>query len=405
MPKIVDEFTKDNFLSLGLGCAEAAERIKEAYDDGMDCIIVPSRGACPVFRGVLKAIEEYARDKKDYEELYNVIKLPLFITNENNRKKYRDGKSRKIEVIPYPLTADVSLTERLKKRYGVTEDYVTDAIRNYGADVIASFLLAPEERAKNDKFNFLTFVFEEVEGRQEEANFYREIEQINRPLILDTVISGRSLSTIAKNLNKRGIKYGAIGIVDLNGAKLKGDYLKILDSSGDIELVKVDRILSEDRGSALLGVIACIYPNLALEAQETLDIRPCGAVTWLHLPYTSRNKISQDMRERFEIHYQVFKDYIGALYDGIELLVRKNPEKDTEKRMEEKIKRVVESIEKYDLLDRDGEFLDPYAFVRSDIVVDEIYESSSHVVQILPSNEGIKNCLNKYRKKYGNNLK
>ncbi|MBU5678317.1 MAG: hypothetical protein QXJ96_02145 [Candidatus Aenigmatarchaeota archaeon] len=406
MPKLRDEFTKEKILSLALASAETAEATKEAYDDGVDCIVVPSRGGCPVFRCVLKAIEEYAREEKEYKKLYNAIQLPYFMNDKNRNKE--NGNSRRISVILYPLTADVSLRERTKRRYGITEDYVTDSIRNYGADVITTFLQDPKERAKNEKFNFLTFLFEEIEGRQDEANFYRNIEPVHHLLLLDTVISGRSLSTIVKNLNKHEIKYGAIGIVDLNGAKLKQEYLNILNSSsrGKMELVKVDRIISEDRGAALLGVIACVYPNLALEAQETLDIRPCGAVTWHHLTYdNSKRKISQEMKERLDIHRNVFEQYIGALYDGIELLVRKNPEKDTEKRMEEKIKRVVELIEKYDLLDHDEEVLDPYAFVRENIEVDEIYESSSHVVHILPSEEGVRGCLNKYRKKYGNNLR
>ncbi|MEM7816751.1 MAG: hypothetical protein QXZ20_02440, partial [Candidatus Aenigmatarchaeota archaeon] len=391
-----------------LGCIEGAEKIKEAYEDGVDSIIVPSRGACPIVRGVIKAIEEYAAHKGgDYETIYNALQIPPFMKNgykggEEKDKKYesKDKNLRKIAVIPYPLTADVSLSEDLLREYGTNLDYVTDSIRNYGAEVIASFTQHPEERANNNKFNFLTFVFEDVEGRKEEADFYRNIEQINYFLVFDTVVSGRSLSTIVKNLENLKVKYRAIGVVDVNGAKLKLEYRKILNSSGKVELIEVDRILSEDRGASLLGVVGCIYPNLALEAKEDLDIRPCGAVTWHHIPYNSRNKISQEMKESFNLHNQVFKDYIGAIYDGIELLVREKPEKDTESRMKEKIERVARSIEEHRLLNHGREFLDPYAFVKDNIKVEDIYESSSHVIHILFPPDEIKKLLKVYREKY-----
>lgn len=408
MPKIREEFTEDNFLSLALACVEAGERIKDAYDDGIDSIIVPSRGACPIVRGIIKAIGEYARERgEEYVEIYEALQLPPFLEKEYDSMKGRAGnkKLRNIRVIPYPLTADVSLPENLLKSYGITLDYVTDSIRNYGAEVIASLRLNQKEREKNDKFNFLTFIFEDVEGREEDANFYRNLDQINYPLIVDTVISGRSLSTIAKNLSEHEVKYSALGIVDVNGMKLKPEYLKILSSSdsGRIELIKVERILSEDRGASLLGVIGCIYPNLALEAQEELDIRPCGSVTWHHIPLKSKNKVSQEMKRMSDTHYEVFRDYIGALYDGIELLLRKNPDRDTENRMRERINRVVGSIEEHKLLHHYGELLDHRAFVKDNIGVEEIDESSSHVVHILLSQEGLRECLKNYRRKYGNN--
>lgn len=407
MPKLREEFTEDNVLSLSLGCADAAKRTKEAYDDGIDSIIVPSRGACPIIRGIIYAIKTYAahgKDKDEYIKLYESLNLPYFLRVEygiGNRGKVKNG--RDINIIPYPLTADVSAPKALLNDYGITLDYLTDSIRKYGADVIGSIRLDKEERRKSDKFNFLTFIFEDVEGRKEEAEFYRELPRIEYPLIVDTVISGRSLSTITKNLNQYFEKFGFIGIVDANGSKLKPEYLQTLSSFGNGELISVDRILSEDRGASLLGVMAFIYPNLALEAQREFDIRPCGAVTWRHIPSDSKNsKISKEMKERFNIYNEVFKNYIGAIYDGIDLLVRSNPEKDTEYRMREKIDRVVNLIEEHGLLHHE-EFLDPNAFVRDGIEIEDIYESSSHVIHILFSERGLEDCLNIFRKKYKSN--
>lgn len=400
MAKATDEFTKDSVLELSLACCEVARILKEAYEDGLDTIIIPSRGAYPFSLGMLHAVEVYAEEKgEDYEHLYNNIILPEFMKNEKRKEIRRKSKDRELRIVPYPLTADVSLPQDIRDKYCITLDDMTDSIRKYGAEVISTFTLEENERNKNDKFTFLTFLLEEVERRKDDADFYRKLKPAEYLLILDTVISGRALSTLINNLSQYDVKFRTVGIVDRNGAKLKPNYREVLNSRG-AELIEVERILSEDRGAALLGIIGCIYPTIALEAERELGIRPCGAVTWHPiLPKNNENKkFTPDLKERFNIYKEVFDNFREAIYDGISLLLRKSCPEDAELKIEEKIRKIVDKIENYKLLNHQVEILDPYAFVNPTIDVprDGIVESSSHVIHIYPKKESIKGLLDKY---------
>ena len=399
MPTVVEELkNQEPLFSMALGCIEAARVVKEAYDAGVDVIVNPSRGVSPVFRGILKALQEYANQSSEYKKVYEAIKVPPQLSDEFIHDRNINGKNRPLYVMLYPLTADISLSEEYLKKAEISLDRLVDHTRMYGAEVISTFALPPEERKKNDKFNFLSFLFREIEGRNGEAQYYEKHPQVKKALLIDTVISGRSLSTVLNTLSNFELEHNAIGIVDRNGAKLRAEYKKILDEKG-VELIPVDRIISEDRGAAFLGVIGCVYPTLALAAERDLDIRPCGAVTWHHISYNQKENTSSKMRERCRIYHEAFQNFIGGLYSAIEYLIRPNPSNDSLESMNERINNLIELIETHELLEREPE-IDPKMFVRDDFRILDVYESSSHVIHLIPDPKDVERYFDNFNKNY-----
>lgn len=387
MSKIEDEFSEDNFLSLAMACYQIAELIKEGYESGCDSLIIPSRGAFPIYKCVKYALLCRTRKEKDYKEFVEAIEFPEFTGSV--------ASERVFQIIPYPLTADVYIRDEILNKYKKTLTEVTDDIRDYGADVISTFLLPSEERMASDKFSFLYFIHTCIEGRKAIGEYYRRLKPIKKPIILDTAISGRAFYTISKRLTKDGIDHYGIVVADKQGSKMKEPYKNWFfhkREKGEVEIVPTERIMSEDRGTGLLGVTACLYPELALEAERSLGIDPCAGVTWHILPKQNRTKNINRMNE----YHTTFKSYISALRDAISLLDRKNNRrtKMLEKSFESRIRETTRKLKEYKLLSYPDPYLDPRLFVGS-IPIRECYETSSHVIHIFfKDNNGL---IKKYK--------
>ncbi len=398
-----NELTQDNFLDLALGCIEAVETIKEAYDSGYDSLILPSRGACPIYNGSAKVLYELAKVDNNYERFYENITVPPFLRRHPQKGKAKD---RKFQVIPYPLTADVHIDENILKKYGVTLDEVTDSIRRYGAKVISTFMDEPHIRSKNEEFSFLYFLLNEVEKRHDVAEYYRNLERIKKPVILDTAISGRAITTITEAFDNLGVDYHTIVIADRNGRRMRDPYkteLEKKEREGKATIIPVERIISEDRGAAFLGVIGVIYPDLALLGSYYTG-KELGAVSW-HMIYDSNHRgNSGNASKRFAQYREVYKNYQKTISDGIKVLTRptENTGPKTRKReeiMNKRIERIASLIDKYKVLDSPDPYLDPEVFAPK-LQVEECYETSSHVIHIIFPRYVNESLIREYMRSY-----
>ncbi len=405
--RLVDEFSVDNFRSYARGCIEAAEALREAHESGCDAMIMPSRGAYPITQGVIDALSYEAHYRNEAEDFVKEFKPPGFLALRFNRslKPKPDGDFR---IIPYPLTADTRPRDRDLRKYRKSLDEVVDDTRRFGSYVISKFFVDPEQRAEDPYFNFLLFVHKGVEGRRNVANYYSELEKIEQGCILDTAISGRAVCTISSNL------YDLLGeeiphlivIVDKEGAKLRKScksWLMQWVQRGKARLILIKRILTEDRGAALLGIVGVIYPTLAFEAERRTGLRPLAAVTWHVLP-----KYTEDVRIReYNEAYDLFR---SALKEAIKLEVEKRRVGSVRelskikkklsgltRSLEKRIGRLVDTLQVHKLLSYPDPEINPSLF--TPFPVEEVNETSAHVIHLYFGEELVNKFVREFASK------
>jgi len=184
------------------------------------------------------------------------------------------------------------------------------------------FFKPPNQRDGSEYNLFLAFL-RIVERRGGMVNFYQNFPPIETLLIIDTVISGRSSWTIFDELEKSGVKVGGVKIgeeriikpvliIDKEGKKLRSEYRKYVNRCQPP--IEVSRILTEDRGAALEGVAAVVYPDLILAAHKNRDLCPHQEYplfgNWHPVPYCKE--------EQYLDVFNRFFDVIGCAISGNE---------------------------------------------------------------------------------------
>lgn len=267
------EFSYENMSAYGQMCTEVAWELTQAIDDkrGEITILLPSRGALPIFMGAMLALER--NETLRQTEIAQRINLPpLACFNYARERIERHSQLDKgIDVLIFPFTADVNLDGKVESEKDARE--VVDDMRCFGARAVADFFNPPEQRDSFELKLFLTFL-DVVEKRKGIVTFYRDlIKQVKNLVMIDTVISGRASFTILSELEKNGVRIGEEGnlrpilVVDEKGKKLKSPFRRFVDNNFR-QRIDVPRILSEDRGAALEGVVAVVYPDLIIAAQK-----------------------------------------------------------------------------------------------------------------------------------------
>lgn len=270
------EFSSENLRAYGEACLTVGMNLAELLENprGKTVILLPSRGAIPIFDGALLALNEIGLAKK-------IILPPLSCFEYVRNKIYQEDSEQEktgknsVDVLIFPLTADINVSGLVKEEQ--ERDFI-DGMRRFGARVVLDFFKSPNRR-RSREFNLFLAFLRAVEGRRDIINFYQEFPAIDRLLIIDTVISGRASWTIFDEWERSGKKIGGekinpILIIDGNGERLKSEFRKYVDSCSSC--IKIPRILSEDRGAALEGVVAVVYPGLILAAHGRQDFYPEG---------------------------------------------------------------------------------------------------------------------------------
>jgi len=268
------EFSFENLKAYAQACENIGIRIAEILEGDKEgiAILLPSRGAIPVFMGACFSLRQL--------EILGKIDLPPLTCFDYVRKEVASpGESQrfKIPVLIFPFTADVNFDNLVASPNKQLE--IIDNMRRFGARAVLEFFKPPEERNSLEYQLFLAFL-KIVEGRRGIIEFYKNFPQIYRLVIIDTVISGRASWTILNEWENNGVKIGEgekiepILVVDADGKKVKEDFGKYIHICRSC--YHIPRILTEDRGAALEGVVAVVYPQLVLIAHERTDLYPQG---------------------------------------------------------------------------------------------------------------------------------
>ncbi len=265
MPSLEAELTDDNVLSYARAGVELGEYMGVLSQAGYDTVLLPSRGAYPLFK---------------IATLSNMM----------------DMESGRFNVVTIPFTAD-------------SEDGsdIATQIRNYWVRVYSA--MQSDDREQNLDYQFYKFVLREVIGlpTEEESNarFSNAIKE-NSPIpsrnnisdfipydtvsgktiYIDTVISGKSCCTIMDALDEHGIDYHAVLMLDKNGSKLKHPYKSKIDTKLGLRqatTINVPRLFTEDQGPSMIGVTSVVFPGLMITAGEYFDKMPAAGF-WFEAP-------------------------------------------------------------------------------------------------------------------------
>jgi hypothetical protein len=89
MEWVEKEFSSENFLSLGRACFEIGKKIEEMfYSNGYDTLILPSRGAIPLFT-IAILINCYIANQENREIKLKNIAIPSILKNTQVLKVFR----------------------------------------------------------------------------------------------------------------------------------------------------------------------------------------------------------------------------------------------------------------------------------------------------------------------------
>lgn len=331
-------FSEDNMLAYAGACLDLAVAIPDkSKSEGFDTLVIPSRGALPMFLGMAYSLQDMgmiSQDHKDFTDNLGIqpVLEPLM---PEQPKISTDTAGKQVKVLLAPFTADLNI-ERFDKSQDNTT--YTTKTRTYWANVMASLFKDRSARAKDPYFgSFTDVILRDIEGRGNIAEMYENFPQVNKFSMIDTVISGRASNDILKSFDaiahkneNPNYKPTAFLIVDENGKKLNpnfGAYLKRKRATGDVEMIYVPRIVSEDEGASLLGISAFVYPSVMRSSQDlTLDGEEffVGAGSWrLATELNSGSVYEANFKKFMNLVYRAVdakyaKDYVGHSDDELE---------------------------------------------------------------------------------------
>ncbi|MCK4521245.1 MAG: hypothetical protein KAU20_01635 [Nanoarchaeota archaeon] len=390
MNSIEDIFSEENLREYGGTCINIAMNIDER-EESIDTLLIPSRGAVPIFLGVL-----YSLNRMDYAaDLYKKIRVQKMIGTLSHIKGIDPNEKDVINVLLFPFTADLNM-DKYSKRMGVKadNDEFTNKTRDYWAHVTSALFLGKKERKKDPYFDsFINLILREIEGRDELATFYENFPQITNMSMIDTVISGRASATILKSFDKIAKNKGnpnispyAHLVVDANKKRLKKPYERFLEERkdwGKAKLYGMPNIVSEDKGASLEGVTAVVYPSI-MDSSKNLRFNDqeffIGAGSWYPVDGL-----------RYQDHFNMFMDTIKSAIDTFFIDTEdENDEEKKSKRFEEKRNELTGLLKEEGILDKNKWIKDEYNIFKVNpkmAFLDNIYKTGSQVLhRIIPEN-------------------
>nr|QBM01311.1 hypothetical protein [uncultured archaeon] len=421
----ISEFTSENLKNYAEQCIFLG---MDMAKHNFDTLLIPSRGAVPVFLGSLFALKYLGKTEESYKKFVERMTAPASIREGILPKTIeRKAEDNDIEILPYPLTADVNV-ERYNK--GAKNDFYSTEIRKFSVQVLKNFFKKPYERLEDPHFKFFSNILTKIEKRDRLALEYATYPQVKNLAMIDTVISGKASSTILEAFGKEKIYPTSFLFVDQNGEKIKPEYGvklgygkfggmdhllyqkrdgkpargrdgKAIKTEIEIDRRKikpydVNRIMTEDTGSALQGVSAVTYPVITIEGRWNLSppLKYVGAGTWYAVP-------------REKNHRKIFYHFINTLKSAINLgcgnILNESAESITQKEefFEKKREHLVEILRTTKLPRIEKGNLQVYYPEYDTNLVEDVHESGAQVLQVAFTKEFTDEFIEGFKEEIG----
>lgn len=287
-----EEFSKDNLTGYAWTCLNIASDMAKR---DFDTLLLPSRGAVPIVVGTLHALYELGEVGFEKEgKLLRRFRLPAIVQKLARLPIEYHPTKNAINTILVPFTADINvdkealeqilekdrldtsnidvrnmqaIKKRRREKLQEIEKSIIDGTRKFWARFVSS--LYDKNKNQDAYKNYYFNLAKKIENDPSQLeHFDRHPEKM---ALIDTAISGRASSTILQELDKYTKDVYSFIVVDENGKKFKrnySDYLKGKQGEHTLKLYPMNRIVTEDRGSSLEGVISIVYPSLLTESKN-----------------------------------------------------------------------------------------------------------------------------------------
>lgn len=395
-----NEFKEENVMEYARVCLEIAdELVEKSKKQNFDTLLIPSRGAVPLFIGSMYALRYLQEEDSDFERFTHRINVPSLIKEyvlPKDAVSNDKDNDKKINVLMVPFTADINMEKYAKKngvKKEISSDEFTDSTRKYWAKFVHGLTEGRKGREKDLYLQFYLYLLKEIEGREELASEYENSERVDNIAMIDTVISGRASTTIIDSFRELKIEPYSLLVIDEDGKKLKELYankIRMGEYNHQIKTFKIPRIFTEDKGASLEGVVSIIYPSLmfhstGLEIDD--EIIQLGAGSWYHLPHDNSHEIS------FNYFCQMLKSAIGLECAGY-CSSGKIDKKKEEKNMIENRSRLLKILKEDKLLYPN---ISSASYIKLRKPISYSYESGSHVIHFCFPEEISKNIINNFK--------
>ncbi len=379
--------TKDKVISYTRGVVDVAEKLYELNDD-YSRLLIPSRGAYPIYSNAVKAINN---SKIDLNIDYDVILLPF------SSDSFEEGRAE--EVRDYWVEVYDSMLKGTNPIMVDFYKFILSDVCNEGYDKLAKLL----RYADND------FACD--------YDLHAEKDTNTNCVFIDTVLSGRASHTILKSMQKRDIDFHAILIVDRNGQRLKNpykQYLKELEAQQKVTLIGIDDIFTEDSSPTLLGMNTIVFPSLIKagadisEIADTLCGHPGAGVT-LRIPHQQNKYASLEELKKDYILTQIMNNstfFDEVLASGVKLEMKKRGwSGGSKKRLKDRLETSIDSFHDWG---KDSNFLSKqktkelYMPLVKRLPLRDDYNlevTSSHIISVDFSASDTKRLIEKFKDK------
>src|SRR3989344_1408766 len=313
------ELNRQNIERYIEGCEEIAVRldtiIRNVAESGKrPVILIPSRGAVPIFilaRRFLNEIQaegSYLADRnaKYYPEgIFNFLE---------GKEEQRPDDQTTVDVVLFPFTADVSLET-------ADDETLARELRNSCARSVMQIVKGRDFGLHDlEWYKFLMEKLNKIPDDPEQLNPKNIVTSLEsypvskdaQIILIDTVISGRAANDITSAFKTLGHTVIPLLAVDTSRgerfnpkrkAEIQGTLRPIWELLPENDIFVEFPLITEDKGSGLLGVVALNFINFNEECtfheanhNYDPDFRPQSCV-WAIPPVSARNEYLENFRQ------------------------------------------------------------------------------------------------------------
>jgi hypothetical protein len=377
-------FSLENIKDYARAGNETLDYLRVLWTEGFNTIVVPSRGAMPIYDTAHTAWYMYSQKAETLEQKMKsrleIIRSPI-------------GRE-----LVLPFSADPLQTDRTQ---------TSKDIRRFWTKVLGAIV---RREGTSPYLKYYQFLVEQFSNGLWEDRLPRHLPDQNF-IFIDTVVSGRAICEIFDAFESEGLTscYFLL-LVDRNGSAMEKRYKEKIDmmvASGRCTLIQVRQLFTEDRGPAVSGIWSTVYPELMTRVRDEYSwaadsygagsyyIRVANNLDGMknagyNLPVTViygsiRTAIMQSIRDRYST--------LSRLKDGISQERVLQEEERNDFQIGYLLHHLIKDVEKYRPFDRSTTLRLAEPRILEHMRRAKVTVSSSHLVRVHLSDADITNRL------------
>lgn len=324
------ELTRENIKLYMRGCEEMAARLDSTIDKVIDSgrrplVLIPSRGAVPIFLQARRILNDLDPENSHFTDgSVNYYPNGVFDFLENVDPK-NNTEEAKVDVVLYPFTADVSVEGE--------EEHLAKRLRASCARAVLQLVSSEKTVGKKD-LEWYQFIMRKMSDNPDEHSSMKpkQILQTLKELpkdqdyqiiLIDTVISGRAahdITTAFQTLDPDNSVVPILAVDNIKGGKFQQRRRAEIEAAAPFDLVDAKGpfvdfpLISEDKGSALLGLCAVNFSNFnnpgefsRVSTKFPQQFLPQSCV-WTLPPNASRVMYLETFRKFLDVSWRIYQN-------------------------------------------------------------------------------------------------